>query len=203
MKDRSIRFLQEHVIGKILETDKTIYKLEDGNLEGVYQDKMIFSDLSVTTNGFRFHMTTVTEEKLYQLDTNGNRGTIRKDFTGTSVFCYELAFRKSTSQLTGFMRCLSSTVNDHTMEAVVYGIFDVQLNNNELSWKESQLLYRDMPTGEGQYRPVAFDADIRFYLIDNKIIFEYKPTSYWDVDPDTMKKVLSKGNYPPFISREK
>ena len=34
-----------------------------------------------------------------------------KDYTGTSVFCYELAMRKSTGQLTGYMRCISTTAD--------------------------------------------------------------------------------------------
>ena len=38
---------------------------------------------------------------------------------GTSVFCYELAVRKSTNQLTGYMYCVSTTVQDQTMEAAV------------------------------------------------------------------------------------
>ena len=38
------------------------------------------------------------------------------------------------------------------MEAVVNGIFDVKLDNNQLRWQERQLLYRDNPVGEGNIR---------------------------------------------------
>lgn len=55
------------------------------------------------------------------------------------------------------MRLVSSTVRDHTMEGVAYGVYDLQLENNQLSWKEQQLLYRDMPAENDNYRPVAFD----------------------------------------------
>ena len=68
-----------------------------------------------------------------------------RDYTGTSVFCYELAMRKSTGQLTGYMRCISTTVKNQTMEAVVCGIFDVNFDGKELKWQENQLLYRDSP----------------------------------------------------------
>ena len=125
MKDEIIQFLEQNIIGKTLLTDKVVYKLDNGKLEGVYSDKMMFSDLVKTRNGFKFNMTTVTQELVYQLDEKGARTSVAKDYTGTSVFCYELAMRKSTGQLTGYMHCVSSTVENQTMEAVVCGIFDM------------------------------------------------------------------------------
>ena len=59
MKDEIIHFLKENIIGKTLLTC-AVYKLENGNLEGVYNDKMTFSNLVTTENGFKFDMTTVT-----------------------------------------------------------------------------------------------------------------------------------------------
>lgn len=100
------------------------------------------------------------------------------------------------------MRCISTTVQDATMEAVVYGIFNVTFNGKELKWQETQLLYRDSPIGKDKYRSVAFDSKIRFYLDKGKVVFEYLPT-HWDIDPDTLEKRLSKDDYPPYISREK
>ena len=101
MKDEIIQFIRQNIIGKTLLTDEVVYKLENGTLEGVYSDKMMFSDWVQTENGFKFNMTTVTRELVYNLDRKGMRTTIAKDYTGTSVFRYELALRKSTNQLTG------------------------------------------------------------------------------------------------------
>ena len=136
MKNKIIQFLRENIIGKTLLTG-AVYKLENGNLEGAYSDKMTFSNLLTTENGFKFNMTTVTQELVYNLDDKGARTTIAKDYTGTSVFCYELAMRKSTKQITGYMRCVSTTVQDYTMEAVVCGIFDVAFDGKELKWQEN------------------------------------------------------------------
>ena len=180
MKDSVIRFLRETIIGKTLFTDDIIYKLGEGCMEGVYSDQMMFSDLVETENGFKFNMTTVTHELVYNLDEQGVRTTVVKDYTGTSVFCYELAMRKSTNQLTGYMHCVSTTVNNSTMEAVV----------------------RDNLIGENQYKPVAFDSKARFYLDKGKVVFEYLPT-LWEINPDTLAKGLSKDNYPPYISKER
>ena len=164
MKDEIIQFLEESIIGKTLFTDDVVYQLDNGKLEGVYSDKMVFSDLVKTENGFRFNMTTVTHELIYNVDEKGSRTSIAKDYTGTSEFRYELAIRKSTNQLTGYMHCISTTVQNQTMEAVVCGIFDVQFDGKELKWQENQLLYRDNSTGDGNYKPVAFDAKVRFHL---------------------------------------
>ena len=201
MKDEIIQFLKENIIGKTLLTG-AVYKLENGNLEGVYNDKMTFSNLVTTGNGFKFDMTTVTQELVYNLDDKGARTTIAKDYTGTSVFCYELALRKSTGRLTGYMHCISTTVLHQTMEAVVCGLFDVSFDEKGLKWQENQLLYRDNPTGADKYKPIAFDAKVRIYLDNGKAVFEYRPT-HWDVDPDTLGKRLSKDNYPAYISKER
>jgi len=201
MKNDIVTYMKNNVIGKPLKTDDVIYRLENDTLEGVYSDIMTFSELLVTENGIQFNMTTVTNEKIYMLDANKKRIGIKKDYTGTSVFQYKLAVRKSSRQLTGYMYCLSSTVSDHTMDAVVYGVYDVVLQNNQLTWKEQQLLYRDLPSGEDKYRSVAFDPDVRFYLEDGKLRFEYVPKVY-DVDVTTLAKTLSEEQYPSFVSKE-
>ena len=197
-----IGFLQKNVLKKQINTDERIYFLEKNRMKGVYSDRMYFSDLVFSENRFRFNMTTVTNEQLYHIDRDGNLLDLGKDYTGTSVFCYEIARRRSTSSLTGYMHCLSSSVTGHTMEAVVYGVYQVRLENNELKWKEQQLLYRDMTTGDGHYRPVAFDSDVRFYLENGKTCFEYIPR-YYDVDPETLSRTLSRDQYPCFVSGEK
>ncbi|MDY3266432.1 MAG: hypothetical protein SOX26_02680 [Phocaeicola sp.] len=202
MMEKVIKFLKSNVIGKVLFTNDVVYKLDNGNLEGIYNDQLVFSNLVRTENGLKFNMTTVTHELVYNLDENGVRTTIEKDFTGTSVFCYELAMRKSTNKLTGYMHCVSTTVQGQTMEAVVCGIYNVDLNEQELSWKENQLLYRDNPVEGDKYKPVAFDSKVRLYIDKGKVIFEYLPT-LWDVNPDTLEKRLSKDDYPPYISKER
>ena len=201
MKDEIIHFLEKSLIGKILFTDKVTYTLGNSKLEGIYNDQMTFSNLVKTENGFKFNMTTLTHELIYNLDEKGVRTTVAKDYTGTSVFCYELAVRKSTNQLTGYMYCVSTTVQDQTMEAVVCGIFDVIFNGKELSWRENQLLYRDNPIEEDKYKPVAFDSKVRIYLNEGKVVYEYLP-KLWDVNPRTLEKRLSKDDYPPYISKE-
>ena len=193
-------FLRDTVIGRQLETEPVIYLLDNGLLEGEYSDRMVFSDLVITEAGLSFNMTTVTEEKIYILDHEGSRSGIKKDFTGTSVFNYSMALRKSTGALTGYMRLISSSVPEHTMEAIVYGVHHVLLSGRELSWKEQQMLYRDTPSGEG-FTPVAFDSSVRFFLEEGKLRFEYLPY-YYDYFPEKNTRRLSKDNYPPFISKQ-
>lgn len=200
-REKIIRFLKNSVIGKKLVTDEVVYQIEEGKFEGVYSDEMFFSNLTISENGFQFDMTTITREKIYYMGLDKKRGAVKKDFNGVSVFRYELAERKSTSRITGIMRLLSSTVHEHTMEGIAYGVYDLQLENDQLCWKEQQMLYRDMPADNDRYRPVAFDAKVRFYLENGKLRFEYIP-EYYDFEPDKLEKTLSKDYYPPFVTKE-
>ena len=94
MKDEIIQFLEDNIFDKLLITS-TLYKLENDTLEGVYNDKMTFSNLVRTKSGFKFDMATVTQELVYKLNSSGARTSIVKNYTGTSVFRYELAMRKA------------------------------------------------------------------------------------------------------------
>lgn len=200
-REKIISFLKNHAIDRKLVTDEVVYQLEEDKLEGAYSDEMFFSNLVQSEHGFRFDMTTVTREKIYILDSDKRRNEVKKDFSGVSVFRYELAERKSTSEITGIMRLVSSTVRDHTMEGIAYGVYDLQLGNSHLSWKEQQLLYRDIPADNDNYRPVAFDAKVKFYLENGKLRFEYIP-EYYDFNPDKLTRTLSKDQYPPFVTKE-
>ena len=201
MKEQLIAYLKEKVLGKILRTDDVAYLLDEGKLKDVYSDQMMFSDLQFTENGVQFNMTTIAKEKIYYLDEKGECIGVKKDYTGTSVFRYELAQRRSTNEFTGYMRLISTTTVAPEMEAIVQGVYNVQLANNELSWKEQQLLYRDMPSTESHFRPVAFDAEARFYMEAGKLRFEYVPF-YYDVAPKSMERQLSADKLPSFVSKE-
>ncbi len=201
MKEQLVIYLKEKVFGKILRTDDVIYFLDEGKLKDVYSDQMMFSDLQLTENGVHFSMTTIAKERVYFLNEKGEHTGIKKDYTGTSVFRYELTKRKSTREFTGYMRMISTTTITPEMDAVVQGVYDIKLENNELRWKEQQLLYRDMPSSDGNFRPVAFDADARFYMEEGKLRFEYIPF-YYDVNPESMERKLSADKLPPFIAKE-
>ena len=202
MKDGIILFLKENIIGRNLFTEDVVYKLENGKLEGVYSDRMIFSDLVQTENGFKFNMTTITHELIYNVDNKDNRTTVAKDYTGTSVFCYELAMRKSTNAVTGCFRFISASGKNVPAEAVVSGIYDVRVENSVLKLSESQVLYRDQPIQDGRYKPVAFQAEHRFYCMDGKLHYEYDGRCF-DVDAKTMQRRHSSDTFPPFFSIEK
>lgn len=201
MREQLITYLKEKVLGKTLRTDDVTYLLDEGKLKDVYSDQMMFSDLQFTENGVQFNMTTIAKERVYYLDEKGECIGIKKDYTGTSVFRYELAKRKSTNEFTGYMYLISTTTIVSEMEAVVQGVYDIRLENSELKWKEQQLLYRDMPSIEGTFRPVAFDAEARFYLEEGKLRFEYIPF-YYEIVPKSMERKLSADKLPSFLSKE-
>ena len=87
-------------------------------------------------------------------------------------------------------------------EAIVSGIYDLRLENDVLKFSEDQVLYRDQPIQGGRFKPVAFQAEHRFYCEDGKLHYEYDGRCF-DVDAKTMQRRDSSDTFPPFISIEK
>ncbi|TCL70703.1 hypothetical protein EDC14_100920 [Hydrogenispora ethanolica] len=194
-------FLKTRVIGKTLATEPLVYSLENGRLEGVYSDQMIFGGLYTSEAGFYFDLSVIAKETVYELGADGSRAGVNRDYNGVSVFRYEMAERRSTSEITGIMRLISSTVKDHTVAAMAYGLHRVRLSAAELCWEEKQLLYRDMTANEGGYRPVALDSTARFFLKDARLHFEFIPTVF-DIDPATLERTEAQDKWPSFIAKE-
>lgn len=197
-----IKFIEENVNGKTLFTKELIYKLENGALQGVYSDQISFSNFKSSQSGFQLDMFIVANEKIWTVKTDGQRGTLRKDFSAVSLFRFELAKRKSAGAITGCFRLVSASGKNVAAEAIISGIYDVRLENNILKLLEDQVLYRDQPIQNEQYKPVAFQAEHRFYCEDGKLHYEYDGKCF-DVDTKTMQRVNSPDMFPPFISIEK
>lgn len=130
------------------------------------------------------------------------REELRKDFSGVSLFRFELAERKSTNGLTGCFRFISASGKDVAAEAIVSGIYDVHLENGLLKLMEDQVLYRDQPIQGERFKPIAFQSEHRFYMKDGKLHYEYDGKCF-DVDAKTMRRSNSSDTFPPFISVER
>lgn len=196
-----IDFLEANVNGRNLHTAELTYELENGALQGVYSDQISFSNLKYSQSGFQLDMFLVSNEKIWVLGKDKARETLRKDFSSVSLFRFELAKRKSTSGITGFFRFLSASGKEVPAEAIVSGIYDVQLDGGVLSLREEQALYRDQPIQDGQFKAVAFQSIHRFFAVDGKLHYEYDGQSF-DVDTDTLERRTSSDSFPPFISIE-
>lgn len=197
-----IHFIEENVNGKTLFTKELVYELENGALQGVYSDQISFSNLKYSQSGFQLDMFIVSNEKIWIMGRNGQREKLRKDFSAVSLFRFELAERKSTEDITGCFRLISASGKNVAAEAIVSGIYDVRLENDVLKLLEDQALYRDQPVQDERFKPVAFQAEHRFYRKDGKLHYEYDGKSF-DVDTKTMRRSNSPDSFPPFISIEK
>ncbi|WP_455616657.1 hypothetical protein [Eisenbergiella sp.] len=196
-----ISFIEANVDGKTLFTEELVYELENGALQGVYSDQISFSNLKYSQSGFQMDMFIVSNEKIWLMGKDGQR-KLRKDFSAVSLFRFELAERKSTNGITGCFRFISASGKNVAAEAVVSGIYDVRLENDVLKLSEDQVLYRDQPVQGGSFKPVAFQAEHRFYMEEGKLHYEYDGRSF-DVDTKTMRRNDSSDTFPPFISVEK
>ena len=197
-----IEFLEENVDGKTLFTKELIYKLENGALQGVYSDQISFSNLKYSQSGFQLDMFIVSNEKIWLMGAGGQREELRKDFSGVSLFRFELAERKSTNAMTGSFRLIYASGKNVAAEAVISGIYDIRLEDNVLKLMEDQALYRDQPVQGGRFKPVAFQSEHRFYCKDGKLHYEYYGKCF-DVNTKTMQRIDSPDLFPPFLSMEK
>lgn len=196
-----ITFIRENVLGRVMLTDELTYRLDEETLEGVYSDQIVFTNLCESAWGFGMDMHIAASETVYNLDEGGQRAGVRKVFDGNSVFRYELAQRRSSGDVTGISRLISTTNSDQTAQAVVTGLYDMELADGALRWKELQLLYRDQPAAAG-WRSVAFDAACGFSMEDGRLRFEYNGACF-DVDPVTLEKKPSNDVFPSFIALER
>lgn len=200
--DNIINFIEENVNGKTLFTKELVYDLENGSLQGAYSDQISFSNLKYSQSGFQFDMFIVSNEKIWQMGKDGQKKSLRKDFSAVSLFRYELAQRKSTGNFTGCFRFISASGKNIAAEAIISGIYNVHLDEDVLRFSEDQALYRDQPIEDGKYKSVAFQADHCFFMENGKLHYEYNGKCF-AVDTKTMQRSESSDTFPPFISVEK
>jgi hypothetical protein len=196
-----VKFLKEHVMGKTLATPKTIFKVDGDKVEGEYEDRTIFNNLSETEHGFSFEVTTIMKDTRYDIDKDGKRIQPGRDLSGTEVFRYEFGERTSTKRVTGIGRMISRTTKGASFEGTAILVTGVKLANGKLSWNETQPGYVDLSASKGGYIPGSFDSKYLFSVVDGKLVTEYEAKRY-DVDPETLKRTPTKDTLPPFISKE-
>ncbi len=200
--EQIITFIEENVNGKTLYTKELVYTLENGALEGVYSDQISFANLKYSQSGFQFDMFIISNEKIWIVGADGQRESLRKDFSAVSLFRFEFAKRKSTGAATGCFRLVSASGKNVAAEAIISGIYDISLEDNILKFMEDQVLYRDQPIQNEGFKPVAFQAEHRFYCENGKLHYQYNGKCF-DVNAQTMERVHSPDAFPPFLSVEK
>lgn len=197
-----VEYLRRNIMGRPMYTGELVYSLEDGALEGVYSDQMTFSGLESSSGGMKFDLFVASREKIHEMDADGKRGSLRKDFSGLSHFRYELALRKSSGEITGHMRYVGGTLNPAPAEAMASAVTGFRFKGGEVRWQEQEMIYRDQPGPGGALRPVAFVADCRFYFEEDRLCYEYDGVCM-DVDPKTGLRTTSTAAFPKFVAKER
>lgn len=193
-------FLKRNVDGRTLYTDELTYQLDDGKLIGRYSDQMSFCNLRYSNTRLSMDLFAVSNETIK--DTMSEK--VLKDFTSSSMFTYNLSKRQSTGKVTGTMFFVSSSILSGPVpaESTASGIYNVVANNNELRWTEDQMLYRDQPGADGNFRSITFKAQCRFYMEDERLHYEHHVECF-NVDPETMERTPSDAKYPVYLSKER
>jgi hypothetical protein len=199
---RVLKFLKEHVIGRTVVTPKTTFKVDDGKLEGEYEDLTSYTNLVETEQGFAFDVTTVSKDTRYDLDKDGKRTLPGRDLSGTEVFRYEFCERASTKKLTGTARLLSRTTKGASYEAVAILVSGVKVADGKLTWNETLPGYVDLTASKGKFKPGSWDSKSTMSVEKGKLVTEYE-TKRYDVDPETLKRTPTKDQIPLFTAKER
>ena len=191
-------WIEQSVCHKMLYTDELIYTLENGQLEGVYSDRIAFGNLLRAKSAFQLDMFIATDEKIYEK----GRSVLHRDYSGISLFRYEFAERQSSGELTGTFRVISGSAGINHAAASASGIYNLRLQDDRLSWAEQQLLYRDQAGIDG-CRAVAFDASCSFYFENGKLCFFYDGKVF-NYDVASHSRTLSNDDMMPvFTAKER
>jgi hypothetical protein len=189
------------VIGKTIATPKTTFKWDGGKAEGELEDHYVYHNLSETAHGFRFDVTTVTNATLYDLDKDGRRILPGRAWSGAAVSRYEIGERASTGKLTGFSQILSTTIKDSRPTGTVLVVTGMRLSDGKLAMTAMRPGYSDAPAAGGKYKPISSDVKATLWLEDGKLRAEEEFT-YFDVDPDTLKRSPSPQKPVTLVSKE-
>ena len=198
--EKVIDFLEKNVLGKSVFSEETHYDLEYGRFEGAYSTEISFSNLMQSETGFTMDGFTLSHEKIIE----AGPGVLRKDVRLVSFFKYEFSRRASSGEITGFMRFVSSSaaIDPSPAEATVSSISGVTIKENELRWREDQILYRDQQNMDGTYSSKAFVLDNYLRMRNGKLEYGFTAECF-SVDPKTMERKKALGFYSPFTAREK
>ncbi len=190
-------FLKKHVIGKTIKTPRTAFK-RAGNIEDEFEDQEDFHNLVETRHGFRFDITIVAKQTIYDLDADHKRVLPGRDLSETTVYRCEFGERTSTHRLTGTARVASTTRKDARFTGVMMLITSVKIADGQLQWQQSVPGYMDFMVNGGKYKPGSFDDIYTLSIVNGKLQAEDNFTEF-DVNPDTLKRTRSK-NQPPRLT---
>ena len=198
--EKIVEFLRKNVNGKTLYTDELTYYLENKKLRGTYSDQISFSNMFFSKVRFTLDMFVVSREKITETYT----GHVLRDIYSSSLYRYSIAVRRSTGDITGTLTFVASSLISEPIpaESVVSGIYDMRLEDDELSWTDDQMLYRDQLCADGLYKPIAFRSRCKLFIDRGKLIYE-RSQECFDVNPHTMQRMPSDSEYPVFVSKER
>jgi hypothetical protein len=195
-----VEFLRKHAVGKTLATSPLTFKLDDAKVEVAGEDQISLSNLVETPEGFKFDLTSVSKVSSYDLDPDGKRSSPGRDWSGVTVVRYELKELRSTGALIGLARLVSSTVKDFDVTGVAAGV-QVAFREDQLTLKESGVLYGDQLAAKGEFKPGSSEGTTRLSLKEGKLRLDSDNAAF-DVDPETLKRTPSKDKLPTITYME-
>jgi hypothetical protein len=193
-----VDFLKRHVIGSAVSAKPVVTKFDRDEITSIYEEDVVFSNLSESREGFAFDMTTLARGTRYlsgaELRAEGTLNTVR-------VLRYEITERLSSNALLGFSRFISSTNTQPDPIAGAIFLVRMSMRDGELRVEENQVGYSDRITAEGAARPIAVDGVYTYSVKGETLAIHYDQTTF-DVDPVTLSRAKTGEKFPTQVSRQ-
>jgi hypothetical protein len=197
----AIKFLKDHVIGKVVLSAPVTTFTDLGRIKGVYRDQTFFSNLTETADSFRLDLTVLAKGTRYQKDSTGEMADPEGSLNAIRVYRYEMTERKSSGRLVGFARYVSSTNTAPDPFVGTVFLVEMWLEDGTLVVQETQVGYADFVAVDGTFTPVASDGKYRYAVEGDKLVVQYEQATF-GVDPETLRRTPTTDKFPTQVSKE-
>lgn len=200
-RTRVLQFLKRHVIGRAVGAAPVTTHTDHDLITGAYEEDALFSSLVETANGFSFDMTTLARGTRYVHDKSGKKLLAEGTLNAVRVIRYEMTERKSSGQLVGFARFVSSTNTQPDPVAGTVFVVRMRLKGGVLEVEENMAGYADFVSANGTFKPRAVDGKYSYAVKQGKLAVHCQQTTF-DVDPKTLRRTPTADRFPVQVSHE-
>lgn len=194
--DNVYQFLQKNVVNRTLsrQAEGTI---AGGTIAYEFQRDMTICNLVRTKNRFSYDVIYVIKQRNWDLKDGKKSGDPRIE-DRMMVTRFELGNRKSTGEVVGFLRSVTSTRADWGGST---STLRMKTEDETLLVEVKTGIYSDYFAAGGKYYPGASESNQQWFIRDGKLVLESRNKVY-RVDPETGKKELVNDSDKPKVDTE-
>lgn len=185
-REQAVKFFKDHIVGKTYQSDTAVLKLVKQNVEVVFSSTFRVTECKESATGFSWKVTIGNKETVYSLDKDGRRDGEGKTTATKGESETVMTERKSTGELVGFDRMLSSSDKAGVLEDQAT-VCRLMMTADGMELVNLTPLYLDREIAPGKFQPSSMKSTLKMVLKDGRTSGEWT-NHLSNVDPATMKR---------------